>query len=242
MKSTITHSWRKFLSYSMLIVALGGFTLFTSACAEEAGEAEIEVEEGEGLEGSEIDVEGAEAVAFDCQQWDQDANQELTQEEWMGGLQNAMVVSEWDANADQQIDETEFYDNLWTTWDADASGDLTENEFNEAADAWYGDADYGTYGDWDADGDGVLTESEWEQGFNNYDLFDEWNTNDDDYLSMDEFGEGLYGVADMDDDEVVTISDCDGLNQMFQTTGMTGMGGGMDADDGGDGGGGRRRR
>lgn len=92
-------------------------------------------------------------------------------------------------------------------WDEDDNGELTDDEFETAL----VEVDY--FGAWDADADGTLTEDEWTTGTDkylvDYDVgdFSEWDTDDNDLLSDEEFNEGVFNLADENDDNLIDGND-----------------------------------
>ena len=57
------------------------------------------------------------------------------------------------------------------------------------------------FNEWDTDDDNQWTEDEFGTAFENAGLFDEWDTDDDDFLTDEEFSVGFYTVYDVDDDD-----------------------------------------
>lgn len=52
----------------------------------------------------------------------------------------------------------------------------------------------------DDDGDCLVSEEEFTEYYEEWGLFDEWDTNDDGWVGQDELASGLYSYADEDDD------------------------------------------
>lgn len=65
------------------------------------------------------------------------------------------------------------------------------------------------FDDWDTDDDGFLSEAEFEPGIQSAGWFDEWDENNDERLSEEEFETGLFGLFDDDDDGVLSTSEWD---------------------------------
>lgn len=109
-------------------------------------------------------------------------------------------------------------------WDADTSGSITSEEWNTG---W---ANYGLTGDIDQNDDRMLDRTEFEQaigdeaGFNERygeTAFDDWDANDDDMLSDEELGTGMYTAYDADasgdlnEEEFATFGDDAGEDGLF---------------------------
>ncbi len=98
----------------------------------------------------------------------------------------------------------------YESWDNDSNATLDETEFNSAV------ADIGYYDNWDTDSDGFLTEDEWNVGtneyFEDYDSFgtySDWDTDLDGRIGGSEFGTGLYGVVDHNDNNLIEEDEYD---------------------------------
>lgn len=102
-------------------------------------------------------------------------------------------------------------------WDTDANAMLDENEFRQAGyyNTWntntaddltedevetgFGNA--GLFEDWDADNDNMLSQNEF--GFGETEWFDTWDVNDDQMLNEDEYYGGTYETWDTNDDSLL---------------------------------------
>lgn len=76
-------------------------------------------------------------------------------------------------------------------WDADANGVINQSEWNS------GLAQNDLFGTYDANDDGVLDEQEWGDIGTNLG-FNEWETDNQEGISENEFGTGLWGEYDAD--------------------------------------------
>lgn len=88
-------------------------------------------------------------------------------------------------------------------WDSN-DNDLIENEeFNQGL---Y-DSDY--YSNWDSDVGGSLTEEEWSVGIESWSEYDgnvgfsDWDLNNDNEISEDEFGNGFFDTVDEDKNNTI---------------------------------------
>ena len=97
-------------------------------------------------------------------------------------------------------------ENSYTTWDADRDDRIDRKEFETV----FRDRD--AYGNWDKNDDRRLDKDEWETGFNVYNssypydeegVFDEWDTERDDYIDENEFLGGTFDMIDNNDDNYI---------------------------------------
>lgn len=135
-------------------------------------------------------------------EWDVDRDVRLASAEfgtWMGG---AGIYDRW-AGEDEGIDAGEFGEGALGIWDTDNDARLTEAEWREGATGWFGDRDFGTFGDWDLNDNEFLEGNELGEGFERTGLYGDWDLNDNELLEENEFGEGAFGVWDANDDMFV---------------------------------------
>ena len=105
------------------------------------------------------------------------------------------TFNEWDADADTEITESEWNEgwadvDLFGEWDADADGFLTEEEWTSGTEEWNNVGwDWGTFGDWDTDANAELNEEEFGQGF-----YTVWDADDDQVLTQTEFRTGAQSM------------------------------------------------
>lgn len=95
------------------------------------------------------------AFAASFSELDSDGNQELSRDEFYGGVADIGTYSDWDANSDGLLDENEFNeiggDWDYDTWDADANAYVDSGEFYD-----------GYYASYDANEDGHWDGGEWD--------------------------------------------------------------------------------
>lgn len=134
----------------------------------------------------------ANAATWTYQDVDADANLELTDTEF--ARFSGEVYGAWDVDANQQVDRNEFYTGLYNTWDVDNDEFLTEEEYTTGWNAWYGEGyEMTPYADLAGD-DARLGADEFAAGFEDDELFGEWDTADAGYLDAEGFNRGLYGT------------------------------------------------
>ena len=146
--------------------------------------------------------------------WDTDESGTLGLAEFTPGIHEQGLFSDWNTNEDEALSEDEFESGLFGLFDDDDNGELTQAEWDEGVDAWFGeqavDADFSA---WDDDGDGVLSEAEFTGEIGTLDTgFDEF-AGDDQQVTETEFDEGMFGwfEEDEDDDEELAEDEWDPL-------------------------------
>lgn len=116
-----------------------------------------------------------------------------------GAGTDADVLAGFDADASGDISEEEFTAGAFGAMDMDQDQALSEDEFNEGTNRWFGegDADFAAF---DADQSGDLTEDEFSTGLGGSGLFAEFDADGSGGLDEDEFGMetgiGASGAAD----------------------------------------------
>jgi len=154
----------------------------------------------------ELDTEVAEETApvapdLSYGQWDADADRRLARDEFDGWSRDRTLFTGWNADMEDGLTSDEFAEGVFGLWDADQDDQLTENEWNEGTSRWFNsDADTGVYGEWDADADGALTRDEFRTAFADRGGFAEWDASEDGLIDETEFGDGLFGILDDNDD------------------------------------------
>ena len=85
--------------------------------------------------------------------------------------------------------------------------------WNANADAGIDQTEFGTgfgeggvFGEWDGDDDNQLSEDEWNAGYGERDfgMFNTFDEDDNQFLSEDEYNAGVFGGYDADDDGMLT--------------------------------------
>ena len=115
-----------------------------------------------------------------------------------------------DTDDDSLLSENEYSTGLYADYDRDNDVLISEEEFDLGTERYYGDGyGGGLFTDYDADADGFLNqeefggfyETEYRETYTGYD------TDADGFLSSDEYSTGLYGAADRDQDQVLTVEE-----------------------------------
>lgn len=148
--------------------------------------------EQEGLPGEDMGIQ-AEGLG----DWDADLNNQIDRAEFTTGFGEAGIYDEWDIDANQELSEDEFYSGVYDLWDENDDALLDESEWNNQANNWFAEAQYNLT-DWDTDGEEGLTEEEFVNGFRETGLYTQWNQNQDNLIDENEFAEGTYELFDQD--------------------------------------------
>lgn len=126
--------------------------------------------------------------------WDTDGSDYIDPSEYEVGITDGYFFQAFDENENAQIsraewdqgaagmnlfDEDMYDDEKFSSWDQDGDGSLSYNEFAR-----------GSFADWDANANDRIDEDEFvESSF--VGVYDDWNANDDDYLSDKELSNGM---------------------------------------------------
>jgi hypothetical protein len=146
---------------------------------------------------------GAPVVAQSMPDWDVDGDGVLNESEFTQGVLDSGVFEEWDADDDEAVGYFELSSGLYAAWDADDDGELSVDEWDGAADRWFGEYDVNlSVETWDMDGDGVISEFEFADALEGTDLLARLGGQDG-TIGEDGLASGLFNIADTDDDDLV---------------------------------------
>lgn len=129
---------------------------------------------------------------------DLDGNLELSQVEF--DTFGREIFMTWDADADGNLAEDEFYQGIYDIWDVDRDGIVTEVEYEDGWSNWFDEDEYVAYADLDLNADGMLTVEEFHTGLTVTGLYD----TSEGMLGEEEFTTAVYGIYDTDDDELLS--------------------------------------
>ncbi|PRY10194.1 uncharacterized protein DUF4625 [Pontibacter ummariensis] len=71
--------------------------------------------------------------------WDTDSNGSLSQEEFMTGLSGTEMFSDFDADNNDMVNEQELTDGIFGLWDDDGDDFLSDDEFTDRFDTFFGE-------------------------------------------------------------------------------------------------------
>ena len=115
-----------------------------------------------------------------------------------------------DTDDDSLLSTNEYATGLYADYDRDNDRQINEEEFGLGTDRYFGDGYAGgAFADYDLDQSGYLDQSEF-GGFYEADYGDTFtglDTDQDTFLSSDEYSTGLYGAADRNQDQVITVDE-----------------------------------
>lgn len=176
--------------------------LTLGACAgEETEVAEVgEVETGAVAPVADAGVDPVAENGFG--QWDVDRNASLASNEFGTYMRDRGIFNRW-SGGDTGIDRDEFGRGALGLWDRDRDSRVTETEWTEGVRGWYDDDSYGAFGDWDLNDDAALDATEIGQGFETTNRWSVWDTNRNNMLEENEFGEGAFGAWDTNRDSML---------------------------------------
>lgn len=131
----------------------------------------------------------------------------------------------WDVNEDRALSPDEFgswaREQGWRDldhegfsriahrlWDVDRDDAVSEQEWTEATNRWYGDAvEHGSWAAWDRDRDSELDVGEAHAAFERYDLYSPVDLDGDGVIHRDELAAWWFDVWDFNDDETIDTSE-----------------------------------
>jgi hypothetical protein len=144
-----------------------------------------------------------------AQEWDADADGQMTIAEFKAGVSERAVFTTWDANTDGMLDNDEFTNGIFSRYDADISSDWNDTEYGMAqmryGSTWWGDRENVTGLEaWDVDGDGILLRNEFHDGWGQQGMLGKFDINADNLISEEEFSTGIFNQYDIDGDRVIS--------------------------------------
>ena len=115
-----------------------------------------------------------------------------------------------DTDDDELLSENEYATGLYADYDRDNDVLISEEEFDLGTERYRGGAyEGGAFSEYDADADGFLNQEEF-GGFyetEERESYASYDADADGFLNADEYSTGLYGAADRDQDQVITVEE-----------------------------------
>lgn len=174
--------------------------LAAGACAEQET-AETGAEIGEPAEtAADTPADTPDPDNPDLAVWNTDADARLEQEEFDGWLAEQDFYGEWNTDGAEGLTSAEFGAGLFDVLDANDDGQVSETEWQDAADSW---TDGAPWSEWDTSGDGTVDESEVAAGLATSDRWDAWDQDGSGVLEESEFNQAVFGAWDTNDDGYV---------------------------------------
>ena len=179
----------------------GVFTLAAVLVVMGCGET---YDEGGELESGEVEVpppmETVE-TPYAYGQWDMNTDRVLDRDEFGTWVDE----QDWDA-----WDEESFTETTFSLWDENDDGVLTESEWRESTDRWYGaDVDFGVWADWDGDGDSELDANEVRESMEAHGLYDRVDGDSDALIDDEELADWWFDIWDFNDDDEIDTTEWD---------------------------------
>jgi hypothetical protein len=171
--------------------------------------AEEGIEDGE-TEGYGTDETGTEVAAAGevewgtWDEWDADADAELTREEFDAGFEAAW---DWDVDGDGVAGPDEVSDNFWDLFDGNDDDLIDETEYADGQERFEAGAELGAFADADTDGDGHLGRTEYDEWLNESAWDGVWDTDDDGVVGGDELADTFWDWFDLNDDNLIDESE-----------------------------------
>lgn len=138
--------------------------------------------------------------------YDADENNFLTARELTRGLEDREFYGEWDKNDDQMLDEREFAAHFYTVVDVNEDDRIDRDEF-EFVKANFDQFSDTTFSKWDKNKNDWLDNDEFFTQVEDAEVFDDWDTNDTDNVEYNEYGKGVVGMWDGNDDGFLELDE-----------------------------------
>lgn len=158
------------------------------------------------------------ATAWNINQYDTDADQQLARNEWDTWYSENNLYDQWNTGG-EGLEQNEFSQGVFETWDANDDAGLDETEWNDGT-GWF-DGQYGTFGEWDANGDSVLDANEVAEGFETNNLYDTVDRDSDALIDDEEIADWWFDIWDADDSEYLDTTEWDNLGAEYTRLGLS---------------------
>lgn len=162
--------------------------------------------------------------------WDADNDGKISKEEYN---LNSEIFDRWDDNGDSRISQSEFHDSYFALFDSDSDGNLKSDELSDVyfllssgdkmakkdkkdKDDESGEVRYGagteTVQNLDADNDGSVSKDEFQS--KSGELFNSWDSNNDNLISKTELSEKTFNWWDQDSNGSIEKSEFEEMKQV----------------------------
>jgi hypothetical protein len=126
------------------------------------------------------------------------------------GMTGTGYYNALDRDQDTMLNQSEYATGLYRNIDSNRDLQITEDEFTAGNERYLGDGyTGGAFTDYDVDASGYIDQSEfrtyYDSGYN--DDFVSFDGDGDGMLTSDEYNTGLYGRADANQDQIITIEE-----------------------------------
>ena len=131
---------------------------------------------------------------------------DLGYDDFRSGFGQSGYFGRLDRDRDTFLSEGEFATGLFADYDRDNDLQISEEEYGLGTNRYYGDAYGGVFTDYDRDTSGFIDRTEFRE-FYDPEYYARLDTDRDSLLSEDEYSTGLYGAADRDRNQVLTVEE-----------------------------------
>lgn len=141
--------------------------------------------------------------------WDLNDDEALTVEEFVKGFKERAPFDKWDSNGNGELSEKEITNGVYGKYDRNTDDQLAGPEYRAyqrdfGARGFWGRTGYAQDSNgWDVDGDGILLRNEFVDGFAPERTMAQWDTDNSDSLSEEEFARGVFRMYDENSDGVI---------------------------------------
>lgn len=145
------------------------------------------------------------AMAQSSAEWDADADQQLSEDEFRTAIEESGVFERWDTDSNGTLSREELRDGLYGGIDTDDDLTISDQEWNVHSETFGS-----TYGDWTPGtmpgGDGFSIE-EYNEAFESSSVYDEFDVDSSDDVSLDEFSSAAFNATDRNIDGWITFDE-----------------------------------
>lgn len=124
-----------------------------------------------------------------------DGNQHIGMQEFKEAF-TAYYIDDWDNTDNSGLDDEDFYTYTYDMIDTDDDDLLSSAEWDIGYDYYYGEYIEDDYEEYDVNDDGYVSYSEYEDSIIDTDLYVDWDVDRDTYLSQDELSESVFNTWD----------------------------------------------
>lgn len=153
------------------------------------------------------------AMAQSSADWDADADEQLSQDEFRTGIEDSGVFERWDTDSSGSLSREELRDGLYGGIDTDDDLTISDQEWNVHSDTFGS-----TYGDWtpgEMPGEDGFSIEEYNEAFESSSVYDEFDADSSGDVSPDEFSDAAFGATDRNIDGWITFDEGEVFDQYW---------------------------
>lgn len=137
--------------------------------------------------------------------WDADADQQLSEDEFRSGIEESGVFEGWDADSSGGLSSEELRDGLYGGIDTDSDLTISDQEWNVHSETFGS-----TYGDWtpgEVPGSDGFTVEDYHEAYESGGVYDDFDADASGDVSLDEFSNTAFGATDTNIDGWIAVDE-----------------------------------